>query len=66
VVRRYARRGVQREPAFPEVKEKGEVPPWYESALYQLYNATDHPENFLNCPTIAYAGEKDGRSRPAT
>ncbi|CAA9410702.1 MAG: FIG01084283: hypothetical protein, partial [uncultured Phycisphaerae bacterium] len=48
---------------FLRLKEKGEVPPWYESALYQLYNATDHPENFLNCHTIAYAGEKDGQKQ---
>ncbi|MDB5298223.1 MAG: alpha/beta hydrolase: peptidase or carbohydrate esterase, partial [Phycisphaerales bacterium] len=46
---------------FLGLAKRGEVPPWYESALYHLYNATDHPENFFNCHTIAYAGEKDGQ-----
>jgi len=46
---------------FLKLAEKGEVPPWYESVLYRLYNATDHPENFFNTKTISYAGDKDGQ-----
>lgn len=48
---------------FLRLKENGEVPPWYESALYHLYNATDVAENFYNCKTISYAGDKDGQKQ---
>jgi pimeloyl-ACP methyl ester carboxylesterase len=48
---------------FLKLKENGEVPPWYEAALYKLYNATDHAENFFNCKTISYAGDKDGQKQ---
>lgn len=46
---------------FLKLAEKGEVPPWYESVLYRLYNATEHEENFFNTKTISYAGDKDGQ-----
>lgn len=48
---------------FLHLKEQGEVPPWYESALYHLYNATDHADNFANFPVISYAGELDGQKQ---
>jgi hypothetical protein len=48
---------------FLRLEKNGEVPPWYESALYHLYNATDHAANFANYPVIAYAGEKDGQKQ---
>jgi hypothetical protein len=46
---------------FLHLKEQGEVPPWYESALYHLYNATDHAANAANYPVISYAGDMDGQ-----
>ena len=48
---------------FLRLEQNGEVPPWYESALYHLYNATDHAANFANYPVVAYAGEKDGQKQ---
>lgn len=48
---------------FLKLAERGEVPPWYESVLYRLYNATEHEENFFNTKTIAYAGAKDGQKQ---
>ena len=48
---------------FLHLEQNGEVPPWYETALYHLYNATDQAENFYNCKTIAYAGEIDGQKQ---
>ncbi|QOV88053.1 prolyl oligopeptidase family serine peptidase [Humisphaera borealis] len=48
---------------FLKLAQNGEVPPWYESVLYRLYNATEHEENFFNTKTIAYAGDKDGQKQ---
>ena len=33
--------------------------PWYQQALWHLYNSTDYVTNLSNLPTIAYAGELD-------
>jgi pimeloyl-ACP methyl ester carboxylesterase len=34
-------------------------PPWYEQAMWNLYDVPEYRRNFLNVPTIAYSGEND-------
>jgi len=46
--------------------ERDPVPaPWYEQALYHLYDATDYAANLLQCPTVAYSGALDGQKQAA-
>ena len=39
--------------------------PWYEKALFHLYDSTDYAANLLQCPTVAYSGELDGQKQAA-
>ena len=46
-------------------KEKFE-PTWYQKKLLHWYDCTDWALNLYQCPTVAYSGTKDRRSKPPT
>jgi hypothetical protein len=51
---------------FLKVFQKETVqPPWYEKALWHMYDCTDYALNLYNCPTVAYSGEKDSQKQAA-
>jgi pimeloyl-ACP methyl ester carboxylesterase len=53
--------GLAETPEFLKVFQKEDVSgaPWYQQAMWHLYNSTDYVINLSNLPTIAYAGELD-------
>src|SRR5262249_3748223 len=40
-------------------------PSWYEKKLWRLYDCTDYAINLINCPTVAYSGDKDPQKQAA-
>ena len=40
-------------------------PTWYEQKLWHLYDCTDYALNLINCPTVAYSGERDRQKQAA-
>ena len=68
MVRRQPRaRGSPRRPGSSRSSRMRTVEPtWYEKTLWHLYDCTDYAANLLQCPTVAYSGELDARSRPPT
>lgn len=51
---------------FLKVFQKEVVQPtWYEQKLWRWYDCTNYAGNLLQCPTIAYSGEKDPQMQAA-
>lgn len=40
-------------------------PTWFEQKLWHVYDCTDYAVNLVNCPTVAYSGEKDSQKQAA-
>ena len=67
VGRRRAGGRLLRDRRLPQgLPEETVQPTWYEQKLWHLYDCTDYAINLFNCPTVAYSGENDARSKPPT